>query len=172
MILVKSYGTLSEEYFFGTPCIIWLLFFFRIVFLDFLKYYSRFFCSFLPMRFSILEHKCEDLTSKNDIFGGSISWKHNSNPKQFVDGGDLSVVVTCVRMQPGTIKTLPSVIKRLSAYIKVQSWIWAHRCGFGWASSGLTSSTYRILNQIICFLSPACSLFAYFLASNAMNSLL
>ena len=84
MILVKSYGTLSEEYFFGTPCIIWLLFFFRIVFLDFLKYYSRFFCSFLPMRFSILEHKCEDLTSKNDIFGGSISRKLIALDKYFL----------------------------------------------------------------------------------------
>ena len=52
-----------------------LLFFLRIVFLTLLRYYSEFFCSFLPMEFSIFEHKCKDLTSKIDIFEGSISRK-------------------------------------------------------------------------------------------------
>ena len=38
--------------------------FFRILILDLLKYCFKFFRSFLPMGFSVLEHKCKDLTSK------------------------------------------------------------------------------------------------------------
>ena len=60
-----------------------LLFCFRILFSDIFKNCSKFFWSFLHMEFSILEHKCKDLTSQKDIFGASISRKLIAPDKYF-----------------------------------------------------------------------------------------
>ena len=71
--------------------------FFRILILDLLKYCFKFFCSFLPMGFSILEQKCKDLTSKNDIFEGSISRKLIALDKYFFQYNYLR---TCAQQRP------------------------------------------------------------------------